>query len=63
MAESNIGLLTRDEAALLNFYRGLPFEKQFELLEEAEGSFNAARRMEFLRGRDTERPLNSEDFH
>jgi len=48
MAKMADDVLSRDELALLQFYRGLPFDKQFKLLEEAEHDFNDARRMEML---------------
>lgn len=46
--------LTRDEIALIEFYRGLTPEKQLELLETAENGANVILRMRELAGRFVE---------
>jgi hypothetical protein len=57
MGEMPKGPLTRDEMELVKYYRGLSSQKQFEILESAESSFNSARRMEELAGREVEKSL------
>lgn len=54
MGETWGGSLSRDELALVKYYRGLSMQKQFEILETAEASFNVAQRMEELAGRKVE---------
>jgi len=53
--------LSRDEMDLVNYYRGLSSQQQFEILENAEHSFNAAKRMEELAGREVEKGFARED--
>lgn len=48
MGSVNGGPLSRDEMALLKYYRALTIQKQLELLENAENTFNATRRMREL---------------
>jgi hypothetical protein len=55
MGEMPKGLLSRDEMELVKYYRGLSSQQQFEILESAEHSFNAAKRMEELAGREVEK--------
>jgi len=54
--------LSRDELALLKFYRQLPPEKQFEILETAESSVNDLCRMRELAGRLVETSLPVDDW-
>lgn len=54
MGSVNGGPLSRDEMALLRYYRALTIQKQFELLESAESTFNAASRMMELAEREFE---------
>jgi len=62
MGEARGGSLSRDEMALVKYYRGLSMQQQFEILENAEVSFNAARRMEELAGRKVEIGLLNEEL-
>jgi len=61
MGEAPKSPLSRDEMELVKFYRGLSSQRQFEILESAEASFNSARRMEELAGREVEKGLMNED--
>jgi hypothetical protein len=54
-------LLSREELDLVYYYRGLSIEKQLEILESAESSFNVAKRMEELAGRDVEKHFPNEE--
>jgi len=56
------GQLSRDEQALLEFYRQLPAEKQFEILEKAEYEANAIHRMQELAGRLIETGQSESDL-
>jgi hypothetical protein len=62
MGEMPKGPLSRDEMELVRYYRGLSMQKQFEILENAEASFNAARRMEELAGRKVEKGLLNDEL-
>lgn len=61
MGEMPKGPLSRDEMELVKYYRGLSSQQQFEILESAETSFNAARRMKELAGREVEKGFMNED--
>lgn len=62
MGETRGGALSRDELELVRYYRALPMQKQFEILENAEASFNAARRMEELAGRKVEKGIPGDEM-
>jgi len=54
--------LSRDELALLKYYRELPPEKQLEALEKVEYAANDRRRMQELAGRLVETGLSTDGW-
>ena len=60
MGEQLNDQLSREELDLVRFYRGLSMQKQFEVLENVESSYNATRRMEELAGREVEKNFPGE---
>lgn len=62
MGEMPKGPLSRDELELVKYYRGLSTQQQFEILENAEHYFNAARRMEELAERGVEKGFPRDEY-
>jgi len=54
--------LSRDELALLKYYRELPPEKQLDVLETVEYAANDRRRMQELAGRLVETGLTADGW-
>jgi hypothetical protein len=64
MKEERCHSLSRDELALIGFYRSLSSQKQFDILGSAEAAFNSASRLRELSSREIEKQtFPPEEFH
>ncbi len=61
MTDERLQLLSRDEMELIRFYRSLSSQKQFDILQSVEETYNAARRMKELVAREVEKRIPCQD--